>query len=87
MDGIDRISALPRVKIELYPLVDAPRAHERQQRRARSHVESSDHGDDTTSEDANGEEDDNGAYDDHGHLVHEHGEDLPPDGPHINIVV
>ncbi|MBC7644925.1 MAG: hypothetical protein H7123_07345 [Thermoleophilia bacterium] len=87
MDGIDRISSLSGVKIELYPLVDAPLAHERQQKRSRSHASSHENDGELPSDDPNGDEEDNGAYDDHGHLVHEHGEDLPPDVPHINIVV
>jgi len=87
MDGIDRITSVPGVRIQLYPLVDAPHAHERQQQRQQPEAEEAQSDSDASFDDPDGDEEDNGAYDDHGHLVHEHGEDPPPDAPHINIVV
>jgi hypothetical protein len=85
MDGIDRVSAIPGVKIEVYPLIDAPHAHERQHGRPQSQPHHPPH--EALHGDESAEEDDNGAYDDHGHRVHEHVEDIPPDAPHIDIVV
>ena len=87
MSGIDRVPSVGRTRIELYPLVDAPHAHE-PGKQGKGHTgHPADHEVEDHAADADTESEDNGAYDDHGHLVHEHDDVPPPDIPHIDTVV